>query len=627
MKITHPVTRASFAIAALALVAILANWLISLTNLGNRGTDFTEKQIHTLSDGTKAILAELQTPVAVRYYASRNTDYMPEELKVHMRRVDDLLKEYASLSNDKLKIENLDPQPDTDAEDSANLDGINGQRFDDQNLYFGIAVSCLDQTSVIPFLDPREETMLEYQLSKAIAEVSTPEKPKVGVMSALNLKGGGPAMPGQQAERPWVIYQQLKQQYQVIDVPMESPQLDPKDLKVLVLFHPAGITPEAEYAVDQYLLGGGTVVACLDAMSVAAQMTGAGNPMMGMPGSPTSSTLPKLLPAWGLSFESQKVVADPKYATRMAGDRVGLAVLTLPQEAMPQQDNVITRDLESVTLFLAGAFSRIGDGGVASTSLMRTTAGAGFVDSMRASQLDPSLSTSFRPSGTAYDLITHLHGTFKTAFPDGKPKKEGAGDAEAPSTDGGHLNEGSAPGNVFLIADVDAFYDRFAYNVQNFGGMQLASAINGNSSLFFNLLDQTVGSKHLIGSRSRSAIRRPFTVIQQMEADFNEKVGTKIEEFEEKQREAQQKLSDLQAQKSKGSELYLSPEQEAEIRKLREQQVEYSRMIREQQKELRRQKDELAGRITLLNVAAMPTLIVFAGLALFFQRRRSTRAR
>jgi len=302
-------------------------------------------------------------------------------------------------------------------------------------------------------------------------------------------------------------------------------------------------------------------------------------------------------------------------------------VLTLPQEAMPQQDNVITRDLESVTLFLAGAFSRTGDGGVASTSLMRTTAGAGFVDSMRASQLDPSLSTSFRPSGTAYDLITHLHGTFKTAFPDGKPKTEGAGDADAPSADGGHLKEGSAPGNVFLIADVDAFYDRFAYNVQNFGGMQLASPINGNSSLFFNLLDQTVGSKHLIGSRSRSAIRRPFTVIQQMEADFNEKVGTKIEEFEEKQREAQQKLSDLQAQKSKGSELYLSPEQEAEIRKLREQQVEYSRMIREQQKELRRQKDELAGRITLLNVAAMPLLVVLTGLGLFFQRRRSTRAR
>jgi ABC-type uncharacterized transport system involved in gliding motility auxiliary subunit len=112
-----------------------------------------------------------------------------------------------------------------------------------------------------------------------------------------------------------------------------------------------------------------------------------------------------------------------------------------------------------------------------------------------------------------------------------------------------------------------------------------------------------------------------------MEAEFNQQVGTKIEEFQEKQKAAQQKLSDLQAQKSRGNELYLSPEQEAEIRKLRKEQVEYSKLIREQEKDLRRQKDKLAGKITLLNVAVMPLLVTLFGLGLFIQRRRSTRAR
>ena len=641
MKITHPVTRAAFGVAALAATAILANWLVSLTPLGNRGIDFTEKQIHTLSEGTRAILGELDTPVVVRYYASRNTDYMPEALKVHMRRVDDLLKEYASLSKGKLRIENLDPQPDTDAEDSANLDGISGQRMDDQNLYFGLAVSCLDRTSVIPFLDPRDETMLEYHLSKAIAEVSTAEKPKIGVMTALDLKGGPPMMPNQPPSQPWVIYQQLTQAFEVEEIPMETTSIDPKEIKVLLLFHPAGITPEAEYAVDQYLLGGGTVVACVDAFSVAAQMTGGGNPMMGMGGPPTTSTLPTLFGAWGVSFESGKVLADPAFATRLAGDRTGLAVLTLNREAMPQEDNVITKDLESLTLFLPGAFTKTGGSGVSMNTLVKSTSGAGFVDSFQASQLDPSLETTFRPSGTAYDLVTHLAGTFKTAFPDGKPGTDDAGengtDAEDKAKEGdegekkekddGSLKESSTAGNVFLIADIDAFYDRFAYNVQNFGGMRMASPINGNASLLFNILDQTVGSKHLIGSRSRSALRRPFTVIQKMEADFNKKVGSKIEEFQQKQQAAQQKLNELQAQKTGGNELFLSPEQEAEIRKLRKEQVEYSKLIREQEKDLRRQKDKLAGRITLINVAAMPSLVVLFGLALFLQRRRSTRAR
>ncbi len=633
MKSTHPVTRAAFGVAALAAIAVLANWLVALTPVATRGADFTENKIHTLSEGTRAIVSELDTPVVIRYYATRDTDYMPEQIKLHMRRVDDLLKEYASLS-DKLRVEHLDPQPDTDAEDSANLDGISGQRIDDQNLYFGLAISALDRTEVIPFLDPRDETMLEYHLSKAVAEVTTPVKPVIGVMSALNLAGSPAPMPGQQQDPGWVIYHQLAQSFELKDLGMTPEAIDPKEIKVLLLFHPAEITPEAEYAIDQYVLAGGTVVACLDAHSVAAQMRG-GNPMMGMPGSPTSSTLPTLLPAWGVSFESSQVLADPVHATRLGGERLGIAVLSLPKDMMPQEDSVITKDLGSITLFLPGAFTKTGGGGVAANTLVKSSTEAGFVDAMRASQLDPALVTALRPAGKAFDLVMHLSGTFKTAFPDGKP---GTADAATEDADGENagdeagespapLKEGTTTGNVFLIADIDAFFDSFAYNVQNFGSMQMASPINGNSSLLFNIVDQATGSRHLIGSRSRSALRRPFTLIQEMEADFNKNVGTKIAEFEEKQKEAQRKLSELQAQKAQGSELYLSPEQEAEIRKLREQQVEYSRMIRELEKDLRRQKDELAGRVTLLNVAVMPAIVILVGLGFFFKRRAATRAR
>jgi ABC-type uncharacterized transport system involved in gliding motility auxiliary subunit len=269
---------------------------------------------------------------------------------------------------------------------------------------------------------------------------------------------------------------------------------------------------------------------------------------------------------------------------------------------------------------------------VTANTLIKSSTKAGFVDATKASQLDPSLARTLKSNGTAYDLVTHLSGTFKTAFPDGKPKPADA--AQAPEDKDAkdaakptYLKDATAPGNVFLIGDVDAFYDRFAYNVQNFGGQQMASPSNGNATLLLNLLDQATGSKHLIGSRSRSAIRRPFTVIQEMEADFNKTVGVKIEEFQAKQKAAQQKLSELQAQKSRGSELYLSPAQEEEIKKLRAEQVEYSKLIREQEKELRRQKDKLSAKITLLNVAAMPVLVIVIGLILFINRRRATRAR
>jgi ABC-type uncharacterized transport system involved in gliding motility auxiliary subunit len=157
--------------------------------------------------------------------------------------------------------------------------------------------------------------------------------------------------------------------------------------------------------------------------------------------------------------------------------------------------------------------------------------------------------------------------------------------------------------------------------------MQMASPANGNAALLFNLLDQATGSKYLIGSRSRAAVRRPFTVIQEMEAEFDKQVGQEIATFQTKQQEAQQKLSDLQSKKSSSSDLHLSPAQELEIQNLRKEQVKYSREIREKQKDLRRQKDKLAGKITLLNVAAMPLVVILFGLGLFLKRRTATRAR
>jgi len=649
-KSIHPVGRAILAIAALLVIVISGNVLVSKLGIGHKTLDLTEDKIHSLSDGTKSILDELAAPVVVRYYATRSTNYLPEDMKLHMRRVDDLLAEYESLSDGKLQIENLDPEPDTDAEDAANLDGISGRSINQENLYFGLAISCLDRTSTIPFLDPNDETMLEYEISRRIAEVSAARKPLIGVMSALSLGGGPAAMPGTRPTQPWVIYNELQQAYEVEDLTMTPAEIDPEKYSMVLLIHPAEITPEAEFTLDQYILKGGTVMACIDPFSVAAQMTGGGNPMMGQPGLPTSSSLPKLMEAWGVEMATNQVVGDGRFQTNMQGGRPGLAVLTVPQEGMPQEDSVVTRDLTSVTLFLPGGMIKKGGAGVEMDSLITSSSEAGLVDNMPASRLDPTLVTKFRPDGKVYDLALHLHGTFKTAFPEGDPALASEAEAEEqegdkPDAEGEEaaedetdteeqeptapesLKEGIKPGNVFLIADVDAFFDNFAYQVQRLGNMQLAQPINGNSSLFFNLIDQASSSTHLIGSRSRAATSRPFTVFREMEADANQRVGAKIVEFEEKAQEAQQRINELQSQKNQGDQLYLTPEQEEELRKFRSEEVDARKQIRELRKDLRRDKDAIAGSIIRYNIAGVPTIIILIGLGLFAARRARTRAR
>ena len=643
-KATHPVARAVLAVIALVIIVISGNLLITSLDLGYKTLDLTENKIHSLSEGTGKILENLEAPVVIRYYATRNTRLLPEELKLHIRRVDDLLAEYQSLAGGKLKVENLDPEPDTDAEDAANLDGISGQSVNGENLYFGLAISCLDRTATIPFLDPGSETMLEYEISRSIAEVSATKKPLIGIMSAMEIGGGPPAMPGTRPNQSWAIYDQLSQAYEVENLTMTPGEINPERYAMVLLIHPAGISPEAEFALDQYLLKGGTIMACVDSFSITAQMTGGGNPMMGQAGTPTSSSLPKLMKAWGIEMNETKVVGDPNYQTLMNGRRPGLAILTVPEDGMPQKDSIVTKDLTSVTFLLPGGLTNIGGGGVNVESLARTTTDAGLVDSLPASRLDPSLITSFRPDKKYYDLALHLHGNFKTAFPDGDPSAAAAETEEAANDDAGSeessdsdegddeekepesLKVATKSGNVFLISDVDAFYDDFAYSVGQLGNMRFVQPINGNSSLFFNLIDQSASSPYLIGARSRAATSRPFTKFREMETASELRVGEEVQKFRDAEQEANQRLNELQAQKNQSDQLYLSPEQEAEIKRLREQSVEASKQIRELEKDLRREKDNLAGRVMALNIFTVPMIVVVLGMTLFGLRRARTRA-
>ena len=428
-KSNNPILNTVLGIVALVLIAFFANWLVSLSAIGNRTLDLTEDKVHTLTQGTKDILADLkdsEAEVVINYYATRDAEFMPRNLELYMKKVDGFLKRYQALAGDNLRIVNLDPKPDTDAEDSANLDGIAGQSINDENIYLGISVSFLDEKASIPYLAPQAETQLEYQLSSAIARVARTDKPTLGLMSAYPIAGSAPGMQqmGQPPSRPFVIHQQLQQMYDLKDLSMTPTAEDLDGLAAVLIVHPAGITTETEYLLDQYLLKGGTIVAALDAFSITAQQLGGGNPMMGQPGMPTSSTFSKeLLDSWGVTFISDQVLADGNYRTRFqSGDST--SALSLTKDAMPQKDNLITEDLGNLLFVLAGAFTPTGQEGLTHTSLLRSSTQSGFVDGNRAAQLDPQLLGSIEMDDKAYDLALYIQGNFKSAFPDGNPNEQ-----------------------------------------------------------------------------------------------------------------------------------------------------------------------------------------------------------
>jgi len=470
MNLKHAKSGAALGIIALIIIAFFANWLISLIPAGNKGVDLTEDKVHTISDGTKAILEELDAPVTINYYATRKSSFLPKQMKLYMKKVDSFLKQYESLSNGKVRIVYLDPQPDTDAEDSANLDGISGQRLNDENIYFGLSVQCLDKKSTIPFLNPANETMLEYDLSSAIGEVSLTNKPVIGVMSPFPIGGSTmPNMPGMPPQpEEWMIHQQLSQQYELRDLTMNPGPIDPAEISTLLLVHPAGISPEAEFEIDQYVLKGGTVIAALDAFSIMAAQSQPQqqNPMMPAPqgGVPTSSDLPTLLKNWGVSFESEKVLADARYRTQLQ-QGMGVSLLSLTSDAIPIQDDIATQGINDLFVPFAGAFTVSEQDEIESVVMIQSSSEAAFVDSARATKLDAQLAYEMKPSGDNYPIMVRLTGTFKTAFPDGKPKpaaeEKKDGSEEKSSTADNALKAATAKGTVFLLADTDFFTDQF----------------------------------------------------------------------------------------------------------------------------------------------------------------------
>lgn len=599
--------------------------------------DLTQEKAYTLSAGTKAVLGKLNGPVTVRFYCTQGETATPETvyLKDYARQVEDLLHEYKMVAGKNLVIQKFDPEPDSDAEDSARMDGLEPQQLSDgDNFYLGLCISMADQRVAIPFLEPNREKLLEYDITRAITEVLEPQKPTIGIMSALPVFGEQPnpemqmQMPNQQGTPPWTLVQQLQQDFNVQQIPMDTDKIDDSIGTLMVIF-PAGISDKAEYAIDQFVMRGGKLIAFLDPQSVlmARQQQ---NPMMGGGGN-TSASLDKLLNAWGIQFDTGKVVADLDFKMELENDNgqpmENPAWLALTSDGINQND-VVTSEIDSIWLPAAGAFTGQPASGLKETVLLHSSKDAELIDAMMAGMGGDAIMNGFKATGTNYDLAIRLTGKFKTAFPDGDPQDESDKTNKVAMTNDNSLKESKAETTVVLVGDSDLLADDFSLQKQNSPFGEMVSPLNANLDFAQNLVEQMAGDSNLIGLRSRGSLSRPFTRIKQMEAAAEATGQEKINELQQSLQDTEQKLNDLQQQKpDKNQTIILSPQQQAEIDSFRKQQAEVSRELRQAQKDLRREVVSLETRLTWLNILAMPCAITLAGVTTALVKRKKTSAK
>lgn len=645
---------ATAGITALLVVAIIIalNFLVGGVGFGNLRLDLTEDGLYTLSKGTKNIISHISAdePVTIKFYATNDDRVMPNLLKPHARSIEDLLLEYEKQSGGNITLEVIHPNPDTDEEEKAKDDEIRGMQVNQQGdqIYLGLSVQCLDRKEVLPFLNPEDATAFEYDVSRAIAKVIKPKKTIIGLMSPMPV-GGVPSMPFQQQRGPeaWAIIQQLKADYEVRDVSMTTDKVD-SDITVLLIIHPATFTQKTQYAIDQYLLGGGHIIAFVDPHCLLAQaLSSQPNPMTGQPGNMinTSSDMPELFKAWGLTYQKDMVVADMNYRGVFNG-RPNPTALQIPAKSI-NQDERVTSGLQSFTLINAGSLGIEAKEGLNVATLVSSSEVSDLIDTEAAEKLRREPMVNFTPSGKKKILGVHITGKFKSAFPNGKPadpmpKAESGGaqqDASAPAAagaapaapaaakkDDGSLKESkTSESNVIVFTDADMLYDAFCLRQGDLGVGAITSG--GNLPMVLNAVELFAGGGDLIQVRNRKAPVRPFTLFKEMRESVEEKYRPQLVKLEKERQDLAEKLSKARPQLDlKKGTLIVDQGTMNNIKEMETNSKKIDKQVREIRKEMNKEDEFTKTLIKIGNVFMVPLIVGVVGLILAMQRRVRTAA-
>ncbi|MDP6540339.1 MAG: ABC transporter, partial [Planctomycetota bacterium] len=131
-----------------------------------------------------------------------------------------------------------------------------------------------------------------------------------------------------------------------------------------------------------------------------------------------------------------------------------------------------------------------------------------------------------------------------------------------------------------------------------------------NADLVINVLENLSGSNDLIGLRSRARFNRPFDRVVSIRRDAEDRFRNKEQALEQKLRETEEKINELQSQKDGGvSSIILSPEQQAEIEAFRAERLDTRKELRDVKHQLKKDIERLGSRLKLLNIFVLPLLL------------------
>ena len=591
--------------------------------LAGRQLDLTQQKLTTLSAGTRSVLAGIREPITLRlFYSARLGSRIPQ-YGAHADHVRELLQQYVALSAGRLQLELIDPEPFSDAEDRATGYGLQGVPLDQggERVFFGLqGHNLLDDERTIAFFQPERERFLEYDLTRLVYELSSARRPVVAVMTALKMDGDPQAMMARQpAGAPWVAMLGLRQAFTVRPINPDAIAIDP-DVEVLLVVHPQNLPEATLYAIDQFVMRGGRLMA----MVGPNNETLAPDPETGAPAVSPASDLPRLFGAWGIQYDPNQVVGDLTGAWKVrAGETARQQTIDyvayFSLRAGINHDDPATADLQEIAVGAPGFLSVRPDSSLKITPLLTSSDQSALVpaDQIRRNPDPARLLAGFKPDGQRRVIAARLQGPLHSAFdkaPDGTALPYRA------QTEG--------PANLVVIADTDMLSDRFWTRGQDFFGTTEQTPFADNGAFVTNLVGTLAGGDALIGLRSRSTIARPFEVVDRMQRDAETRYRQTETALSAHLEETTKKLADLRTGRDGSANAALDDAQRTAIDGLKQDALDTRAKLRAVQLELRRDIAALQTRLQLFDIGVVPGVLLLLAIAIGLvrqsRRRRSS---
>ncbi|MEO6064397.1 MAG: Gldg family protein, partial [Lysobacterales bacterium] len=366
--------------------------------------------------------------------------------------------------------------------------------------------------------------------------------------------------------------------------------------------------------IDQFVLRGGRLLVFVDPHAELDPGSASPEDPMAAMLDDRSSNFAPLFAQWGVRFNPAQVVLDAQAALTVqspgGGQTKHPAIVGYGKQQL-NQDDVVTANLAIINMASVGALTQVERSKVKLVPLIQSTADSMLIDAERMRmQPDPAdLFKGFVSSRTSQVLAARLQGRFTTAF----PKRQGKA----------HLAASRAETSIIVVADTDLLADRLWVQSQSFFQQTVMNAFANNGDFAVNAVDNLVGSTDLIGVRGRAISARPFSRVEALRLQADDRFRQKETELNAELAETEAKLNALQGARPEDGGIALTPAQNTELERFQTRKLRIRKELREVRRRLDADIEALGNRLKFLNIVVVPILVGVLALLYAAWRRRA----